>query len=61
MTSIGRDSDDMSLIDDEEDQYNQQPLPQLDFTFSKAAWDDTELVNAYDAAMDEFHVSSFHL
>jgi hypothetical protein len=24
---------------------------------SKSAWDDRELINAYDAAMDEFHAS----
>jgi len=34
-------------------------MPEVMLSFSNAAggaWDDRELVNAYDAAMDEFHV-----
>ena len=35
------------------------PMPEIMLSFSNGAggaWDDRELVNAYDAAMDEFHV-----
>ena len=34
--------------------------PQITLSFDSSnggAWDDRELINAYDAAMDEFHVS----
>jgi len=36
------------------------PMPEIMLSFNNTAggaWDDRELVNAYDAAMDEFHVS----
>ncbi|KAK4687676.1 hypothetical protein P7C73_g2445, partial [Tremellales sp. Uapishka_1] len=36
-----------------------EPLPTIELSFSTGkggAWDDRELINAYDAAMDEFHV-----
>lgn len=32
-------------------------LPAVSLDFGGAAWDDRELVNAYDAALLEFHVS----
>lgn len=38
-----------------------QPLPAVTLDFSNksgGAWDDRELVNAYDAALLEFHVRS---
>jgi hypothetical protein len=36
-------------------------LPSVELSFDTSrggAWDDKELINAYDAAVDEFHVSS---
>lgn len=33
------------------------PSISLDFGKTNKAWDDRELVNAYDAALLEFHVS----
>jgi len=36
------------------------PLPTIQLSFDNSrggAWDDRELVNAYDIAMEEFHVS----
>ncbi len=62
--------DDMSIVSEDEEGINEksldnvgqiEPLPivQLSFDNSRGgAWDDRELVNAYDSAMEEFHVGS---
>ena len=56
------DDEDMSIesASDEDEGEQVEPLPtiQLSFDNSKGgAWDDRELVNAYDTAIEEFHVS----
>jgi hypothetical protein len=55
------DSDSMSIISHEspaEDEVHPVTvLPTIELSFGKSkAWDDRALVNAYDAAMEEFHV-----
>lgn len=53
---------DMADMDIESSSSREQsgPMPEIMLSFNNTAggaWDDRELVNAYDAAMDEFHVS----
>ncbi|ORY23348.1 hypothetical protein BCR39DRAFT_590986 [Naematelia encephala] len=58
------DAEDMQLeIDDEEEQMNgsapSSALPIIQLSFGNSAggaWDDRELINAYDTAIDEFHL-----
>ena len=66
----GNDEEDMSIesLEDGEEEYQgpegngtfqAEPLPTIQLSFDNSrggAWDDRELVNAYDAAMEEFHV-----
>ncbi len=54
----------MSIVSDDDfssgpSQQVSNPAIHLSFGSSKdGAWDDRELINAYDAAMEEFHVRS---
>lgn len=66
---VTREYDDMSLESEGEEgvggdltmsQTAAVPLPLIQLSFDNSrggAWDDRELVNAYDSAMEEFHVS----
>ena len=63
------DEEDMNIEPDEEERSEEEdinqdietePMPTIQLSFDNSrggAWDDRELVNAYDAAMEEFHVS----
>lgn len=51
-------SEDVESSMDLEDEEHAPPTVQLRFGGSEGrAWDDRDLVQAYDAALDEFHVS----
>ena len=62
--SIDSSSDDEEVNDSQEQieiTNNEETLPTISLSFGNSkggAWDDRELINAYNASLEEFHVSS---